>query len=259
VHSAALIKARSEAEFDAANRGGTENLLAAIESANPGLKRLAYISSVAAHGSSPDGKPRPVDAPPIPLTVYGRTKLAGERAVRKSSLASRSIVFRMPVIYGPRDPALLPFFQAARMRVAPLLQGGNNRTSIIYATDAASAVVQSLTTGFDVGGKTYAPEDGCVYTWRDLLAAIKAAVGRRVIVVPTPKIAYQLGATASEIFGRATGRAVVFTREKVREMAQPAWVVSSQDLRRDLGWEPKVQIDAGARLTYDWYREQGWL
>lgn len=259
VHSAALIKARSEAEFDAANRGGTEHLLAAIEAKNPDLKRFAYISSVAAHGSSPDGNPRPTDAPPVPLTVYGRTKLAGERAVRNSSLASRSVVFRMPVIYGPRDPALLPFFQAARMRVAPLLDGGNNRTSVVYATDAASAVVQALTDETDVGGKTYAPEDGCVYTWRDLLAAIKAAVGRGVIMVPTPKLAYQVGATASEVFGRLTGRAVVFTREKVREMSQPAWVVSSEDLRRDLGWEPKVQITEGARLTYEWYREEGWI
>ncbi len=259
VHSAALIKARSEAEFDAANRGGTANLLAAIEATNPGLRRLVYISSVAAHGASKDGKARAVDAPAVPLTLYGRTKLGGERAVRQSPLADRSVVFRMPVIYGPRDPALLPFFQAARLRVAPLLDGGHNRTSVVYATDAASAVVLAVTAEADVGGKTYAPEDGEVYTWRDMLAAIKAAVGHGVLMVPTPKLAYQAGATVSELFGRATGRAVVFTREKVREMAQPAWVVSSEDLRRDLGWEARVQMAEGARLTYEWYRAAGWL
>ena len=179
--------------------------------------------------------------------------------MRESSLAARSVVFRMPVIYGPRDPALLPFFQAARMRIAPLLDGGHNRTSIVYATDAASAVVQAVTAEADVGGKTYAPEDGCVYTWRDLLAAIKAAVGHGVLMVPTPRLAYEIGALATEAFSAVTRRPVVFTREKVREMAQPAWVVSSETLRQDLAWSPRIQIAEGARLTYDWYRRHHWL
>jgi nucleoside-diphosphate-sugar epimerase len=72
-------------------------------------------------------------------------------------------------------------------------------------------------------------------------------------------LAYDLAALGSEAFGAITRRPVVFTREKVREMAQPAWVCSADDLRRDLGWRPEVQIHAGARLTYDWYKQTGWL
>src|SRR3990170_2612716 len=87
VHAAGLVKARNEAEFMAVNATGTANLLSAVARANPDLPRFVYISSLAAHGPSEDGAPRPVDAPPRPVSAYGRSKLAGERALRESAIA----------------------------------------------------------------------------------------------------------------------------------------------------------------------------
>lgn len=259
VHAAGLIKARNEAEFRAVNEQGTANLIKAIERRTPGLRRFIYISSVSAHGPSPGGRPRPAEAEPKPVSAYGRSKLGGETATRSSALAGRSVIFRMPVIYGPRDPALLPFFKAVRYRIAPLLRGGRNRLSIIYASDAVKAVLQATTAEADVGGRTYSPEDSVVYAWRDLLAAIEAASGRRALMLPVPLIGYQAAGFASELFGRITGQPQVFDRDKVREMRRSAWVCSSRTLREDLGWQPSVQIEEGARLTHRWYREAGWL
>lgn len=259
IHPAGLIKARNEAEFRLVNETGTENLVRAIESHAPDIRRFIYISSQSAHGPAPRGEPRPHDAEPNPVSAYGRSKLGGEDVTRTSSLADRSVIFRMPVIYGPRDPALLPFFKAVKYRVAPLLRAGRNKLSIIYAADAASAVVQATTAEADVGGKIYSPEDGCIYTWRDLLAAIEAAEGHRALMLPVPLVGYQAAGFASELFGRATGNVQVFDRDKVREMRRRAWVCSAEDLRQDLGWRAEVQIEEGARLTYDWYRAADWL
>ena len=259
VHPAGLIKARNEAEFRAVNETGTANLLWAIGDSAPQLRRFIYISSQSAHGPAPGAKPRPHDAEPRPVSAYGRSKLGGEIAVRESPLAERSVIFRMPVIYGPRDPALLPFFKAVRYRIAPLLWGGRNKLSIIYAEDAARAVVQATTAEADAGGKTYSPEDGAVHTWRDLLSAIEKAHGSRALMVPVPLAGYRAAGFASEMFGRITGRPQVFDRDKVREMRKRAWVCSSENLRRDLGWRPTVQLEEGARRTYEWYRAAGWL
>ncbi|MBK8233208.1 MAG: NAD-dependent epimerase/dehydratase family protein, partial [Candidatus Eisenbacteria bacterium] len=47
--------------------------------------------------------------PDLPITPYGRSKLAGERAlfaVEKESGRFRAIALRPPVVYGPRDSAL---------------------------------------------------------------------------------------------------------------------------------------------------------
>jgi len=259
VHAAGLVKARTEAEFAAVNAGGTENLLRVIEAANPDLRRFVHISSLAAHGPSPDGSPRPVAAPASPVSAYGRTKLAGEELIRSSGIASRSVIIRPPVIYGPRDPALVPFFQLARFRVAPLLMGGQNRISIVYVADIVHAVHLAVTSEADVGGKIYCPEDGAVHTWRDLLSAVEGSVGRRAVRLSCPRITFEGAALASEAFGFLARRAVSLTRDKVREMAQSAWVCSSQDLRRDLGWEPLVDIRAGASKTGAWYREHHWI
>lgn len=259
VHAAGLVKARNEAEFYSVNSAGTANLLEAAQGANPELKRFIYVSSLAAHGPSADGQPRPLEAPPEPVTAYGRTKLAGEGVTRASAFAGRAVVFRPPVIYGPRDPALVPFFQLARFRLAPLLMGGRNRISVAYVEDAALAIARAATAEANVGGKIYTLDDGDVYTWRDLLGAVEEALGRRALRVHCPRWLFDSAALAAEGFGLLTRRAVSLTREKVREMAQESWVCGHEDIHRDLGWEPSVKIQEGARLTGHWYRKHRWI
>lgn len=258
-HAAGLVKARSEDHFASVNGRGTANLLAAIEKHAPNFQRFVYVSSLSAHRPSPDGKPAPVDAEPQPVSAYGRTKLLGEVAVRESPLASKSVVLRMPVIYGPRDPALVPFFQLARFRFAPLLMGGHNQVSVVYADDAASAVIRVLTSEADVVGKVYTPEDGEVHTWRGLLEAVEAYVGRRALRIPVPLIGYQAAALGTEAVGKVLRRPVIFTRDKVREMSQRAWVCSAESLTRDTGWKAEVDITEGARRTGEWYRVHKWI
>ncbi|HET8943552.1 MAG TPA: NAD-dependent epimerase/dehydratase family protein, partial [Dehalococcoidia bacterium] len=222
-------------------------------------KRFLYVSSLAAHGSSADGRPRPLDAAARPITAYGRTKLAGEDIVRRSEFAERAVIFRPPVIYGPRDPALVPFFKLAKLRLAPLLMGGRNRISIVYVEDAARAIARAAIAEADVGGKTYTFDDGEVYTWRDLLSAVELAVGRTALRISCPRWLFDAAAVASEGFGLVARRAVSLTRDKVREMSQAAWICDHDAIRRDLGWEPSVKIEEGARLTGNWYRTHHWI
>jgi len=259
VHAAGLVKARSAAEFEAVNAGGTANLLAALDPAHP-LRRFVLISSLAAHGPSEDGRPRPLDAPAAPVTAYGRSKLRAEELVRSwAGDGHAAAIIRPSMIYGPRDRQLLPFFRLARWRLAPLLGGGTNAVSCVYVEDAARAAALAATAGDDAPSATYALDDGAVYTWRDLLAAVEQAVGKKALRLPSPPWAFAAAALVSELYGRLRRRAVSFTRDKVVEMRQRYWVCSHEEISRDLGWQPQVGLSEGAALTAAWYRQHGWL
>lgn len=259
VHAAALVKARGPSEFEAVNAQGTANLLTAADQAGCSVQRFVYVSTLAAHGPSADGKPRQPEDAPRPITSYGVSKLRGEELVRAWRGGDFSVIVRPPVVYGPRDSGLLPFFQLARRRIAPLLMGGHNRISIIYAEDAARAIARAATTNSNISGMTYFLDDGETYSWRDLLSAVEQAVERRAIRISSPRWIFSVAALLSEGFGFVSRRAVHLTREKVLEMGQPFWICSSQQIQHDLGWAPRVGINEGARLTAEWYRRQGWL
>jgi len=259
VHAAGLVKARSAAEFEAVNAGGTANLLAALGPAHP-LRRFVLISSINAHGPSADGRPRPPEAPPAPVSAYGRSKLGAEELVRSWAGDSRpATIIRPPVIYGPRDRQTLIFFQLARWRLAPLLGDGTNTISCVYVEDAARAAVLAATAGEDAPSATYALDDGAVYTWRELLAAVERVMGRKALRIHSPPWAFAAAALLTELYGRLRRQAVIFTRDKVVEMRQRYWVCSHEEISRDLGWQPQVGLSEGAALTAAWYRQHGWL
>src|SRR2546422_1664762 len=79
-HVAGKIVARSPAEFMATNRDGTANVLEAARDA--GARRLLFVSSLAVAGPTTPGHPIDEARPPMPVTDYGRSKLAAEVLVR---------------------------------------------------------------------------------------------------------------------------------------------------------------------------------
>ncbi len=259
VHVAGLVKAKKPEEFAAVNTQGTVNLLDAAEAKAPGLKRFVLVSSLAAIGPSDDGKPVADDAPPRPVTHYGRSKLAGEQAAlaRKDKLPVT--VIRPPLIYGPRDTETMAFFTSVKNGVLPLIGDGKNTLSVVYGADAASAIVKAVTTDVP-SGRTYFVEDGNVYVWDKALEAVEAALGKRAFVrIGLPLGVIKVAAAATQAWGKVTNTAQMLTLDKVNELKQQHWVCSGEGARKELGWAPKMMWAEGVKVTADWYRKEGWL
>ncbi|HTO98185.1 MAG TPA: NAD(P)-dependent oxidoreductase [Myxococcales bacterium] len=256
VHVAGIVKARRPVEFFEVNTQGTKNLLEAA--AGQGVGRFVYVSSLAAVGPSQDGTPVPDDAEPRPVTHYGRSKLEAERAVLAAKDRIHVTVVRPPLIYGPRDRETLAFFTSVRNGVLPMTGDGKNTLSVVYVVDCASAIVRAL--GVQASGRTYFVDDGSVYVWREALAQIESALGKRAFVrFGMPMGVVKVAAAATQLWGKMTNRAQMLTLDKVNELTQPHWVCSGAGARRDLGWAPRVSWEQGVQETVKWYRAEGWL
>ncbi|MEN9577686.1 MAG: hypothetical protein RJA70_695 [Pseudomonadota bacterium] len=259
IHSAGVVKARNPAEFHEVNAAGTAQLLDAAKKNAPNLKRFVLVSSLAVVGPSKDGKPVAADALPNPVTHYGRSKLAAERAARANKDALPITIVRPPLIYGPRDKEVFVFFQAVKLGILPYMGSTARGMSAIYASDCAEACIAALDKEV-ASGSAYFVEDGQTETLGELVGHVEQAMGKRAWVrIPIPRRALQIAAMGSEVFGKLSDKAVMLTRDKCNELYAPHWVCDSSETQRDLGWKPKVPFATGARITADWYRKNRWL
>ncbi|HEY8076534.1 MAG TPA: NAD-dependent epimerase/dehydratase family protein [Labilithrix sp.] len=258
VHSAGLVKARSEAEFFRTNAEGTANLLEAAREHAPKLVRFVHVSSLEACGPSFDREPVPRDQE-RPVTAYGRSKLAAEKEciARKDQLPV--VILRPGAIYGPRDVEILEAFRAVRRRQYPVIGDGTMLGSYTYGPDCARACIRAIEADVP-SGSIYFVDDGAPLSMaRAMGEVLPRAVGTTPLVrfgIPFPVL--RLASFGVETYGRVRNKPVMLTREKVA-MLRHHWVCDSTRTRSELGWSPEMALEDGFKITAKWYEEQGWL
>jgi nucleoside-diphosphate-sugar epimerase len=255
VHVAGVVEAAGQAVLMRANRDATARLARAARAA--GVARLVYVSSLSVTGPTVPGRPLDESGPPRPVTPYGRSKLAGEEAVREAGVPFT--ILRPPAVYGPGDRQFLRVFRLARFGVVPILGDGRQELSLVHAADLAGAVAAVLESPAAVG-RVYHAAHSEIVTQRGLVAAIAAAAGRaRPAVLPLPaglvRVLLHVTGAAAGLAGRAT----VLGPDKAPELLAPAWTCSSQALARDTGWRATTPLVAGLAETARSYRQAGWL
>lgn len=253
-HVAGLTAARDEAEFHRVNVEGTARLLGAA--AQAGVRRLVLVSSLAAAGPSPRGGRRRELEPSEPVTQYGRSKAAAEEVVRHGSVPW--VIARPPAVYGPRDVELLKVFKIARLGVAPVFGDGSQELSLVYGPDLAEALAAMGSTG-GVEGRVYYPAHPEVVTSGELVRTIGRVMGRRMRLVPLPRVLAGGILQVTGLTARLMGRATLLNPDKANEFFQPAWTCDPAPLERDTGWRAAHDMVRGVAATQAWYRREGWL
>jgi nucleoside-diphosphate-sugar epimerase len=142
--------------------------------------------------------------------------------------------------------------------VLPLLGSTQNKLSMIYGSDCASACVSALTAALPSGTALHI-DDGAVHTMEELIVQAETAMGRRArLRFHLPRRLVETAAFGAELYGKATNRAVMLTRDKCNELFEQ-WVCDGTRAQQLLGWKPLVAFDEGIRRTVNWYRQAGWL
>jgi UDP-glucose 4-epimerase len=162
---------------------------------------------------------------PQPVNAYGRSKLAGERAVAASG--AEFTIFRPTMMYGK----VLHGYLASLARIAklpvPLPFGGfRNKRSLLSADNFASAVIFALTTKA-TRGNIYLLADPEPISIPEIVAAYRHGLGRRpgIFYVPAAPVRWLAQALQGGGAGAATGKGtelIVSTRKLLGAGWSPA-------------------------------------
>lgn len=254
IHLAGVTKARIPADYLRGNAAATAQLLRAAGD----VRRFVHVSSLAAAGPSPGDRPLTEEDPPLPVSHYGRSKLAGELLVRHSPLCGRAVIVRPPVVYGPRDRDVYQVIRAVAR--GWVLQIGSVRRyfSLVYVED----LVDGLMAAADregAGGAVFYMAHSSPASWDEFGSTAARLMGRRVRALAIPeKAAHALGLCA-EWWTRLSGKPGILSRDKVAEACCAGWVCDPGRARRELGFCAPTSLEDGLRRTLEWYKEAGWL
>lgn len=257
VHLAGRIRGRTYSQFDQTNHRGTLALVDAVEQSPANLRRFVQVSSLAAAGPAIPGAPLTEASPTRPLSWYGQTKLAGERVLDSASFPWTSI--RPPVVYGPHDRGLLPFFQLAARHIRPLIRSGRQELSFIHVKDVCQSIWLALTRETRTRSTYYINDGQPINRLGDLTSLLAEAVGSWTVPVPIPAGLIWVVEKMLPLGQRLGLSGPWLSVDKLRELRQKAWTCDAGLITANLGFRPTMPLEQGLSETVAWYRTNGWL
>lgn len=114
---------------------------------------------------------------------YAESKLAAEETVRKSGL--EWLVLRLAHVYGPNAELAGHAARMRRKRLWPVVGLGDSPLDMVYVRDCATSIVDAAMS--DTASMTFNVIDAGK-TEMDYVRALRRAVSRRVVFIPTPVV-----------------------------------------------------------------------
>lgn len=256
-HLAGRTRATERDAFLRDNVIGTENLMHAI-AASGSVRRTVVTSSLAAVGRGGSGivnESVPLD----PVSDYGWSKATMEERLQPWFDRTSMTIIRPPAVYGPRETDILTFFRSVARGVCPIVGSGSEPSlSLVHVDDLVRGMLLAAQAPA-AEGRTYFLGGPGQVAWNEVRDAAAAALDRRVLTLPVPRAIVPIVGAVSEFGGRLFGAYPPLNREKAREILEAALMCDHSRAVGDIGYEPRVSLQAGVENTIAWYRERGWL
>lgn len=259
VHAAGVTKCLDKQDFFRMNTEGTKNLIRAVMVLQMPLKRFVFLSSLSIFGAIHEQEPYEeiceTDTPQ-PNTAYGESKLLAEQFLQTTSLPY--VILRPTGVYGPRERDY--FLMAKSIKGHTDFAVGFKRQVItfVYVSDVVQAVFLALER--DVVGRAFFLSDGDEYmstAFSDLI--IKELGNPWCLRLKAPIWVLRLVTFCGEYISRLTGKITALNNDKYHILRQRNWKCDITPARRELGYEPQVQLPEGVSKTIQWYKENKWL
>lgn len=256
-HLGAVIYGSDWELFYKVNVQGTENILSACVEVNPGLKKFIYCSSVAASGPSVKGRFKNESDECIPVSFYGKSKLAAEEIVREYGEHIPFVIIRPPSVFGARQRELKTILLTLKKGIFPLLGSGDKQTCACFVGDVVRALLLSAEEEA-ANGQTYFVTDNLSYSWREVIDIAARAMGKRFFIkIPYPLV-YAI-ALISEGASRVFGTKKLVNMVDIVNTRKYYLLYSSEKIQKELGFSPHTRFEEGIKSIIDQYRTEGVL
>jgi len=245
----------SEREFMRINKKGTELVLKAAEEA--GVKKFVHFSSAGVFGSVRQKGAVRENYPRNPISVYDRSKRAGEDAVLNfPSQKMRIMVVRPGWVYGPEDRRTFKLIKAIADKRFIFVTGKKTLQTPVYINDLIKGVLLCAERGKN--GEIYHLAGKEILTVREIAEKIADALETHFPTLALPlwfiKTVTFIFEKGYRVFGREApltrGRLAFFTHSKP---------LSIKKAELELGYSPEYDFRTGIQKTISWYEEKGWL
>lgn len=242
----------SKAEYYKDNLEATERLMEYAIS--QGIRKVIYFSTVSVYGHQDDSMDE--TATFESNTVYGDSKLAGERALEKwleLDEENKAIVLRPSVIYGPNNYANMYNLLDTMYRRSFLMIGkGDHVKSMVALTNIADMTLFVINRGFNEKLEAFNCIDKPYLTVTELMKYISEEEGFKIPKIKIPMWLAYLLATPFELLSKITSKDLKVNWNRLKKFS------TSTDYRadkiRDAGYvqaySTKDEIQAMAR----WYK-----
>ncbi len=202
------------------------------------VRRVVYAASSSAYGDQPE-LPKREDMKPAPLSPYAVGKLVGEYygQVFTNVYGLETVSLRYFNVFGPRqDPGsqysgvISRFMSALVNGEQPVIYGdGGQSRDFTFVSNVVDANLRAAESA-DAVGKVINVANGRQVTLNELL----------------------------EIMKNVTGKSTAAARYEPLRVGDVRHSLADISLARSLlGYEPRVGLEEGLRLTFDWWQKSG--
>ncbi len=257
-HLAGLTKAVNNSEFERINVNGTMNLLEAIQNINPKLKKVVFVSSLAAAGPAQSKQPLTENDTARPISNYGKSKLRAEEAVLNYTNDIPISIVRPPSVFGPRDKDMFNIFKFTKHGWRIILSGRSRFASVIYVKDLVRGLIL-VAEKEHASGELYYLCNNESYSWDSFGGEVAKAMGKHTRTVVIPLALAFLVSCGFEFYSKLFRKAGLFNLDKYKELKAAHWICDNAKAQNDLGFQIKYGLQEALQETADWYFANGWL
>lgn len=223
------------------NSQGVKNLMSSLQKKK--IKRIIHVSTVGVYGEPARNVTEKSKF--NPQGPYAISKLEGEKKIKEYS--KKGIVYtiiRPTIAYGPYDnkrPVVLSLIKMLQKKMFVIPSDGRNKFHTVYVDNLIQGLILAATNK-KAENEDFIIGDQEIPTFKELVNSIKLALNDNFPTLSIPKqVAYI-------ILGP-------FIKEKLNFITQEK-SYKIDKAKKYLGYNPKINIVEGIRLTVEWYRRE---